>query len=187
MIGHGFGAVDAVMLAQRTPLTALVLIAPPFRPVPQVLAEREVKLHETPELEAERRMNLLLAVFKGNASAETQIPDRIVELYRHAKARILTASEIDMAKALVNVDEPIAVFQGLKDFETSWKNDAQALEGSVNKRKRRQAKLFVYADADHLLKTTNSTSTLETYADRGRRLVTKALDDLSTWLTSVAL
>ncbi len=186
VVGHGFGAIEAVLVAQRVDLAGVVLMSPPYRSVPQVLAEREVKLHQTEAQEALRRMNLLLSVFSGSATAEAQVPARIVELYRPAQGRVVSASKLDMDAELAKVTEPIAVFQGMKDFETSWKNDAQALEQAVNKRKRRQAKLFVFADADHLLKTTNGESTLEAYADRGRRWSPEALKDLVGWLVERA-
>lgn len=184
VVGHGFGALEATLLAARVPVTAVVLIAPPYRSVAKVLAEREVNLHETPPVEAERRMNLLLSVFAGNEAAKAQVPARIVALYRHAEGRLTSAAKIDFDAALAKLEVPIAVFQGLKDFETSWKDDAQALERAVNDRRRRQAKLFVYADVDHLMKTTNGPSTLAAYADRGRRLAPKMLDDLVEWLAA---
>lgn len=186
VIGHGFGAIEAVLVAERVKLAGVVLMSPPYRRVPEVLAEREVKLHETAQAEAERRMNLMLSVFAGSESAEAQVPARIVDLYRPAQGRVVSASKLDLNEELAKVEEPIAVFQGMKDFETSWKNDAQALEQAVNKRKRRQAKLFVFADVDHLMKTTNGPSTLEAYADRGRRWSPEVLKDLVGWLTEQA-
>lgn len=183
VIGHGFGALEAAIATMKLKLPALVLMSPAYRRVAQVLAEREIKVHGTDPVEAERRMNVLLTLFRGSASAETQVPARVVKLYRHAKKRLVTASQMDVDTTLAGLEVPIAVIQGLKDFETSWKHDAQALERDVNKRKRRQAKLFVYADADHMLKNTPSKSTVAAYADRGRRLEPKMVKDLAAWLT----
>ncbi|MEQ9498376.1 MAG: alpha/beta fold hydrolase [Deltaproteobacteria bacterium] len=186
VIGHGFGAIEAILVAQRVELAGLVLVSTPYRAVPEVLAEREMKLHDTKPDEAVRRMNVLLSLFSGSAAAETQVPQRIVALYREAQGRVMSASKLNVDGELAKVEEPIAVFQGLKDFETSWKDDAQAMEKAINKRKRRQAKLFVFADVDHLMKSTPGPSTLEAYADRGRRWSPEVLKDLVGWLTERA-
>lgn len=140
LLGHGYGALEALRVAQDVSVASVVTLAPAWR-TSSLLAGRQ----STP-LEAD-----------------------------YAK--------LDPNTLLKGLEEPVAVFQGLRDFEVPWRDNAQALVDAVNKQKRGQAKLHVYEYVDHLLKTQTGASTLETYADRGRKLDAQFLDELITWLS----
>lgn len=140
LLGHGYGALEALRVAQDVAVASVVTLAPAWRPA-NLLAGRQ----STP-LEAD-----------------------------YAK--------LDPNTLLKGLEEPVAVFQGLRDFEVPWRENAQALVDAINKQKRGQAKLHVYEYVDHLLKTQTGASTIETYADRGRKLDAQFLDELIAWLS----
>lgn len=101
--------------------------------------------------------------------------------YRAAPQRL------DIDSALAAVAEPMATFIGMKDFQVSWREDAQPLVEVVKKAVgRQQVKLFAYEDVDHLMKVEPRTSSYERYADRSRKVEPRFLGDLTSWLESLA-
>jgi dienelactone hydrolase len=90
--------------------------------------------------------------------------------------------EPDMLKLLAKVDEDAAVFQGMKDFQVSWREDARPLVHALNRRQKKHAKLFAYENVDHLMKAEPGESSARRYADHNRRIDPRFLDDLVAWI-----
>ena len=89
----------------------------------------------------------------------------------------------DIDAALAGVEEPVSVFIGMKDFQVSWREDAQPLVEVLKKNGgRRRTKLFAYEDVDHLMKNEPRTSSYDRYADRSRKVERRFLEDLAKWL-----
>ncbi len=160
LIGHGFGALDALRTAAVEDLTGVILIAPPFRPVDLVLADRA-------------------AALLGHAAS----PSELADLDEPFAARAAGYRSLDLPSVLKAVAEPVAIFQGFKDFEISWRADGKPMADAFPKK---QAKLFAYEFVDHLLKQESGTSTPARYADAGRRIDEVVMQDLIGWMTEKA-
>ncbi len=182
VLGHGFGARVAVEVASERELRALVLLAPAYRSVGAVLAEPLVQIAGVDSARAERRMRLVIQGLAGNEAAQGQSSVEDLSRYRPVAERLASYVAQDVAAVLQKVDEPVAVFQGMRDFETSWSKDAKRLVDEMNARHRRQAKLFIYELVDHQLKTESTRSTPERYLDRGRNLDPDLLKALTSWM-----
>ena len=186
VIGHGLGSFEAARVAAEEKLRGLVLLAPPHRPLPKVLGEAPVRLRGQDPVSAERDARVALDALAGSAAAEASVPPELLSALRPHRARLAGYEALQMKAELAKVEAPVAVFQGLADFEVSWREDAKALVDAVNEKRRRHARLFVYERVDHLLKSEPNGSTPERYRDPGRRVEPKVLDDLSAWLTERA-
>jgi dienelactone hydrolase len=92
------------------------------------------------------------------------------------------AADHDDQKALAKIEEDVAVFQGMKDIHVSWKADAKPLVDALNKQNKKRAKLFVYENVDHMMKSEPGESSARHEADRSRRIDGGFLDDLVRWL-----
>lgn len=179
VIGHGFGAYEAVAVAAQEDLRGVVLLAPPARAPAQVLAERWVT-EEGGDVAA-RRATLEAAFRRWREHPEPDLaPSGWPVVLGEAVAR--NASRAPLVKLVTTFDEPVAVVQGMNDFEVSWRSDAQALVRAINGRRGKRAQLFIYEYVDHLLKTANRPSSPERYEDRYRKVDRKVLDDLVRWL-----
>lgn len=186
VIGHGFGARVAAEVATRQTLAGLVLLAPAYRSPSEVLAEPYVQIAEVDPAQAERRMRLVIQAVAGSEAAQARSAAEDMDKYRAVSDRLSSYVEQDLNPVLAKVPAPIAVFQGMRDFENSWMLDAKKLVDEVNARRRRQAKLFIYELVDHHLKTESGRSTPERYLDRGRRLDLDLLRDLAAWMREAA-
>ena len=140
LLGHGYGALEALRVAQEVAVASVVALAPVWR------------------------------------------TSTVMAAGQQATAPYADYAKLDPNSLFKGLEEPVAVFQGLKDFEVPWRENAQAMADAINKQKRGQAKLHVYEYVDHLLKTQTGASTIETYADRGRKLDAQFLDELLAWL-----
>lgn len=186
VLGHGFGARVAAEVASQRELRALILLAPAYRSVGAVLAEPLVQIAGVDSARAERRMRLVVQGLTGNEAAQGQSSAEDLARYRPVAQRLASYVAQDVAVVLEKVDEPVAVFQGMRDFETSWNKDAKRLVDAMNARHRRQAKLFIYELVDHQLKTESTRSTPERYLDRGRNLDPDLLKALTRWMRQKA-
>jgi len=90
----------------------------------------------------------------------------------------------DLKNALTSTKFPVGVYQGLKDFEVSWKEETQALVKLLERRPigKKALKAIYYSRVDHLMKQEPKTSAAGRYEDRSRRIEPKFLADLSKWL-----
>lgn len=82
---------------------------------------------------------------------------------------------------------PIAVFQGLKDFEVSWKDETKSLVRDLQARPggKKGCKAIYYSRVDHLMKQEPKESTAKRYEDRSRRIENTFLNDLIHWLDDI--
>jgi pimeloyl-ACP methyl ester carboxylesterase len=182
VVGHGFGARVAVEVATQEKLQALVLLAPAYRAVSQVLAEPKVQIAGADPARAEQEARVVLQALGGSEAAEGRAdPDELARL-RPSAERLLAYAQQDLGKRLQAVEAPIGVFQGMRDFEVSWRADAQALVDAANAHRRRQAKLFVFELVDHLLKQEPGRSAPERYEDRSRPVDPDLLRALTGWV-----
>lgn len=186
VLGHGFGARVAVAVAAERSLSGLVLLAPAYRAAEVVLAEPLIRLESVGADAATRRMRLAIQAAGGSEAAQGQVSGEDVARVAPSVERLRGYVGQDVPQRLAAVSSPIAVFQGMRDFEISWQGDAKALVDAVNARKRRQAKLFIYELVDHHLKTESQRSTPERYLDRGRDIDPDLRRALVGWMTDRA-
>lgn len=183
VLGHGQGGLVALLLAAKEPLAGVVLLASPYRTLPELLIANEMEANNTPRDKAEREMRLLLGALQGNAASRAEVPPQKLAELTLSKQLLLDQSALDMSNVLKSAAKSeIAVFQGMKDFQVSWKDDAKVLVDTLKRHGNRKAKLFVYENVDHLLKEEPSQSSLRRYLDRSRRVDARVLDELSAWL-----
>ncbi len=183
VVAHGYGALVALALAGQESLRGVALLAAPFRPFERQQGARWAALTGVDPLEGERLVRVAILAAGGHAAAEGQAPAELVRSFRALGAE-LTAAQTPIQSLLSPVTEPVAIFQGMKDFEISWREDAQALTDALNRKNKKQAQLFAYEYVDHLFKTQPGTSTLATYLDTGRKLDPQFLGDLVRWLAA---
>jgi len=185
LLGHGTGGVVALHAAARAPIAGLLLVATPYRNIRDLLAAEEMRLASIDKLEADRRARLLLSAMAGDPAATAAIDHDRLRGVRSERAFFLDLAKVDMGPVIAEVKVPVALFQGLKDFEVGWREDAEpllkALEKSVGKGK---VKLHAYDHTDHLMKTEPRASSLEHYADLSRRLEQRYITDVVAWLTA---
>lgn len=173
VIGHGQGGLIALLLAAQEPLAGAVLLATPYRTLLERIAPQDSQV--------------VVMALKGHAAASGQIgPQRLAELAVQ-KQLLIDQGSLDMAKTVAAAAKTeVAVFQGMKDFEVSWKDDAKTLVDGFKKYGNKRAKLYVYENVDHLMKEEPGASSLRRYLDRSRRADPRVLDDLSAWLSATA-
>ena len=180
VVGHGFGAHLAVASAASPDVSAVVLVAPAVRSPVSVLAERWVTL-DGGDL-ATRSKQLTAFLSSGSADAVLVGMSAAIRSQLYDERRWLSALGT-LFEPASKLDKPIAVLQGMKDFEVSWRRDARALVRVANASRKNAAKLFIYEYADHLLKIENQPSKPDRYRDRGRRVEPRVLRDLVEWLS----
>jgi pimeloyl-ACP methyl ester carboxylesterase len=184
VIGHGWGAVDALLLAKALPLTGVVLLGAPSRPAADVLGERAAAILGTDPTGGRVDMRKVVDVLGGKPAGDEPFAEAILELYRPFAKRVVGYALLDVKVLAKDVEEPVAVFQGFKDFEVSWKDDAKPLFETFDKKR---AKLFVYEFVDHLMKQESGRSDASRYKDGGRKVDRDVLKDLDAWMTEKAL
>lgn len=182
VIGRGWGGVDALLLAKAQDLEGVVLLGPPSRPAAQVLGDRAAAILGVDPTGARVDMKKVLEVLGGDAGA-ADAPASLVDLHRPFAARVASYALLDVLALPKDVSEPVAIFQGFKDFEVSWREDAKPLANAFAPK---QAKLFVYEFVDHLMKQESGTSNPSRYRDGGRRIEPDVLKDMVEWMTDQA-
>jgi dienelactone hydrolase len=125
VIGHGQGAVVALLLAAEDQVAGVAALASPYRTIP---------------------------------------------------------AEVGLPKKLAKIEEDVAVFQGMKDYEVSWREDAKAVVDVLKKAGNKRSRLVAYENVDHLMKAEPGESSPRRYADKSRRVDEKFLEDLAAWL-----
>jgi dienelactone hydrolase len=182
VLGHSLGAITAIMAAGTEELAGVVLISAPFRSLPEIIVSQQHDLAGADRERAAKEMRSAIAALKGNETARSQVDPAKFRAYDAMRALLVESSALDMEKALANVEEDIAVFQGMKDFQVSWREDAKPLVEALNKHNKKRAKLYAYENVDHLMKAEPGESSLRRYADRNRRIEGRFLGDLVAWL-----
>jgi pimeloyl-ACP methyl ester carboxylesterase len=182
VIGHGQGGLIALMLAAKEPVAGVVLLASPYRTLPELVIAEEMETNGTPREKAEREMRLVMMALQGNQVSRAEVPPQKLASMMLQKQMLLDHLTLDVPNLLKSAAKSeIAVFQGMKDFQVSWKADAKMLVDTL-KKYGNKSKLYVYENVDHLMKEEPGQSSLRRYADRSRRMDSRVLDDLSAWL-----
>lgn len=187
VLGFGTGGLVALHAAPRSPVAGLLLVGVPYRGIAAYLASEEQKRGKLDRVEAERRAHLAVSALAGDPAATAQVDRDRLRALRHERAFIVDLSKVSPPKVLAEVKVPIAVFQGLKDFETGWREDAEPLvEAAKRAVGKDRVKLHAYDHTDHWMKVEAKTSSYERYADRARRLEPRFIDDVVAWVTAEA-
>ncbi|MFO0726756.1 MAG: alpha/beta fold hydrolase [Myxococcota bacterium] len=181
LMGHGFGGWIAMSIAPKVHLAGLILMSTPSRGLSELLGSESVKNGK--EGEAERRGRIELLAMQGQPAAAAEVgPDRL-RVLNNERALLLDLAAMDVKAMAAEIKIPVAVFQGLKDFEVSWKADAEPLVEALKKGAGKdRAKLYAYDHTDHLLKEEAKTSSRERYADRSRHVEPRFLADLIAFI-----
>ena len=91
-----------------------------------------------------------------------------------------------LREKLKGLPTSVAIFQGLKDIEVSWKTDTKALVDLLKSRPGGAQKTMAkyYSRVDHLMKSESKKSSRARYKDASRRVERDFLADLLGWLDS---
>ncbi len=181
IVGHGFGAYDALAVAEDPAVRGLVLIAPPARgPVP-VLADRWARVHRGQVATRRQELAEVLRAALGDSAGPLKAPIAMMQAYAE-DARWLADRRPLLQRRFPLL--PTLVVQGMKDFEVSWRADAQALVRHINGPRGKHARLQVYEDVDHLLKAEPRVSRPDRYRIKTRPVAPRALRDLTGWINT---
>lgn len=186
LVGHGLGALPAMMVAGRAPLAGLLLIGAPHHPLAMFRSMAELEKRGD-VAEAERRMRSVAKALAGDQATEKEIGLDRVRPHKSERALIVEIAGLDLGAEIAKVRSPVAVVQGLRDIEVSWRDDAQPLVEALKKAVgKERVKLLAFDHVDHLLKSEPRESSLARYADRSRRVDPPVLDAIVEWATEKA-
>lgn len=187
LMGFGTGGLVALHAAPRAAVAGVLLVGTPYRGIAAYLAGEEEKRGKLDRAEAERRARLMVAALGDDPAATAAVDRERLRLLRRERAFLRDLAGVDVARVLAEVKVPVAVFQGLKDFEVSWREDAEPLvEAARRAVGKDRVKLHAYDHTDHWMKAEAKTSSYERYADRARRLEPRFVADVLTWLGAQA-
>lgn len=186
LVGHGLGALPVILTAAKTDVAGLVLIGAPFRPL-VAFRPREDAEKDREGVGAELRVKRVVAALDGDPQAIADMGVERLRMYRSEKHLLSDVMKLDLRDALSKVKVPVAVCQGLADFQASWKEDAQPLvEALAKSAGKDKVKLLAYDRTDHLMRMEAKRSSVARYADRSRRVEPRFLEDLGKWLENWA-
>lgn len=186
VVGQTEGAIAVLLLAGVETVSGVVLLSPPARPLPELLSAQEVALAGADPERARAQMADVLRALEGDAAAQARVDGRRWPAYASMRALLLESAHLDLEAALAACHADTAIFQGMKDFEVSWRLDAKPLAEALKRHGNKRVKLFVYENVDHLMKAEPGASTPRRYTDRSRRIEPRFLEDLTGWLKGLA-
>jgi pimeloyl-ACP methyl ester carboxylesterase len=143
LAGHSEGGPIALLLAQKAPPDALVLLASPGRPLEMVLREQLGK-----RLDAAGMADLdrILKAIRVGTSPDP-IPDALVQLFQSSlRTMIRSLLDVDGAALLAKVRVKTAIIQGEHDAQITV-GDARALAKAMP-----AAKLTLLPNMNHVFK-----------------------------------
>lgn len=174
--GHSEGGLIATLLAARTKVDALVLLAAPGRPFGAILHEQLARQLDAATLvEFDRLLGELRA---GRPISTDKLPARVAVLLHPTVRRFIQSLlPLDPAALLHGVHLPTTIVQGTTDIQISV-GDAEALAKA-----RPDAKLVLVEHANHLFKEeAQKTPAQASYSDPTRPLVPAAVDAVAAAL-----
>ncbi len=187
VLGFGTGGLVALHAAPRASVAGLMLVGVPYRGIVAYLAAEEERRGKLDRAEAERRARLAISALGGDPAAQAQVDRSRLRELRAERDFLVDLSKVQTAQVVAEVKVPVAVFQGLKDFETGWREDAEPLVDAARKAVGKdRVKLHAYDHTDHWMKAEAKTSSYERYADRARRLEPRFVNDVVAWVTAEA-
>jgi pimeloyl-ACP methyl ester carboxylesterase len=189
LIGHSEGAMSAVLLAERMPrIAAVVLMAGPGRPIDVLLAEQLLDARrksgagpeELGELEAQIA-GFLASVKEGRPIDAAALPP---ELAVFVPARAWLSSHL-LQDPLANLRKlrcPVLILQGERDVQVSAERDAPPLLAALRDAGNEDCELVIFPGLDHLFKRVPGETASELDYLKSRPVDAEFLEALSTWL-----
>ena len=189
LLGHSEGAETAPILAvERPEIAAIVLMAPPGRPIQEIIADQnrlELEKQALGKDEIEKQMKEVRAFLAKLASDEPMDATNASAEERTALASrkwFQSHSKHDPLDTIEKVKCPVLILQGAKDFQVSPEKDAAALDAGLRAAHHPDHELRVLAGLDHLFKKTpGEKSELADYW-KSRPVDPEFLDALGAWL-----
>jgi pimeloyl-ACP methyl ester carboxylesterase len=157
VLGHSEGGLIATVLAQDTPIDALILVAAPGRPIAAILKEQLGAQLDPATL---REVDRILGAIRDGKSPDP-VPEGLRLLF-HPNVRRFLQSEmaLDPSRLLQKIKIKTAIIQGEHDVQVS-KIDARLLAKA-----RPDAKLTLIASMSHVMKDEPSAAQPQrSYAD----------------------
>lgn len=157
VIGHSEGGLVALLLAQKTPVDALVLVATAGRPLWQVLHEQLARQHSPAEM---TRIDDILSTLREGKPVK-EYPKELFMIFRPSIEKYWQRElPLDPVALLEKLKAPVAIVQGETDVQVSI-DDAKRLAGA-----RKDAKLSLLPKVNHVLKEeADKTPQQKSYAD----------------------
>jgi pimeloyl-ACP methyl ester carboxylesterase len=181
IVGHGEGGLRALHVAAGTQgIRGVALLAVPGRPYGEVFRQQaEAGLRELPpamQKQARQQQQLMLEAIVERGEVPPELEAQ--------KKWILEMLEQKPDRLIAQVDAPLLIAQGGKDFEIDPRTDVAALVRAAKKHgKRHEVKR--YADLDHLFKYEGGESMPSRYLE-DRRVDKRFIADLVQWATKRA-
>lgn len=179
LIGHSEGALIGTLAAQRFPVTALVLIAGPGRPVGEVLRD-QLAPHLTPEWKT--RIFAMIATLEAGGTV-ADVPPELQLLFRPSLQPYLRSLfAYDPAAELGKVTVPVEIIQGRRDLQVTV-GDAERLAA-----KQPKARLQLIDGMNHIFKSVpdDRGANLASYNDLSLPLAPGLIPVLADFLTKLS-
>ncbi len=169
LVGHSEGGETAPILAVEKPeLAAIVLMAPPGRPIVQIIEDQnrlELEKAGLAKDAIEKQLVLLRAFFAKLAGDEPMTATSEGERTAIASRNWFRShAKFDPIATIRKVKCPVLVLQGEKDFQVSPEKDAKAIDAALAEVRHPDHTLRVLRGLDHLFaKTPGEKSELADY------------------------
>jgi len=181
VVGHGEGGLRALHVVAGQRVAGIALLAVPGRPYRAVFAYQSARAMEQlpPELrpEAEKTQRQMLEAIAAGKAPPPELAGQatwIREMLEQQPARLLA-----------QVDAPVFVGQGGKDFEVDPAEDLKAVLVALPQAT--DAEVHRYPRLDHLFKVESGRSDPARYLVRGRPVDPAFLRDLVDWASQSVL
>jgi pimeloyl-ACP methyl ester carboxylesterase len=143
IIGHSEGGLIELLLAEKTPVDGLILIAAPGRPLWQILHEQLSQQLKAPDL---ARADEIVAALRSGKPVK-DYPKDLILLFRPSIEKFWRSEiNVDPATLFAKLKMPAAIIQGETDAQVSVE-DAKRLAAA-----RKDAKLSLLPRVNHTLK-----------------------------------
>jgi pimeloyl-ACP methyl ester carboxylesterase len=179
LVGHSEGALIATLVAQRTEVAGLVLLAGAGEPADRIIA-RQLAVAGVPADLQETSRRISESLREGRAVAD--VPTPLTLLYRRSvQSYLMSWLPIDPAAELARIKQPVLIVQGSTDIQITM-DDARRLSEA-----RRDAKLVVIEGMNHVLKEAplSRQENLQVYARPGLPLAPALLPAIVEFLGSL--
>jgi pimeloyl-ACP methyl ester carboxylesterase len=189
LIGHSEGAETApILAAERPEIAAIVLMAPPGRPIAEIILDQnrlELEKRGLAKEELEKQLQEVRAFLAKLASDEPIDSASVDENERTAlasRAWFQSHAKQDPIATIRKVKCPVLILQGAKDFQVSPEKDAAALEAALKAAHHPDHELHVFAGLDHLFKATPGEKSEIADYSKSRPVAAECLESLVAWL-----
>lgn len=192
LIGHSLGAITALHLAsqggKRGP-RALALLAPPGRPLEEILGEQAVREARRLEMSGDEQRRRSDLVSRALDREVRDAPNRDAQIGEHSYANAVTALrddyKADPAALLRLVRCPILLCYGERDIQVNATRDGERLLAEAQ-RMNVPCALRVYPSLDHLFRKVSGSPSPSDYF-RALPVDASFLEDLIAWLRAMVV